>query len=85
MQAIPARINGDAGSEGSDAARVMAAALRDAGLGRVDYINAHATSTRANDAAETKAIKAVFAGEAHHSDLIHQVDDRPRDRRSRGN
>ena len=52
-------------SEGSDAARVMKAALRDAGLRRVDYINAHATSTRANDAAETKAIKAVFAGEAH--------------------
>ena len=52
-------------SEGTDAARVMAAALRDAGLARVDYINAHATSTRANDAAETKAIKAVFAGEAY--------------------
>jgi 3-oxoacyl-[acyl-carrier-protein] synthase II len=51
-------------SEGSDAARVMAAALKDAGLARVDYINAHATSTRANDAAETKAIKAVFGGEA---------------------
>jgi len=52
-------------SGGADAARVMAASLRDAGLGRVDYINAHATSTRANDVAETKAIKAVF-GEAAH-------------------
>ncbi len=51
-------------SEGADAARVMAAALRDARLDRVDYINAHATSTRANDAAETKAIKAVFGAEA---------------------
>ena len=52
-------------SEGADAARVMAACLKDAGLARVDYINAHATSTRANDAAETKAIKAVFGAEAH--------------------
>jgi 3-oxoacyl-[acyl-carrier-protein] synthase II len=51
---------------GTDAARVMACALRDAGLGRVDYINAHATSTRANDVAETRAIKAVF-GEAARS------------------
>lgn len=45
---------------GTDAARVMASALRDAGNGRIDYINAHATSTRANDVAETRAIKAVF-------------------------
>ena len=50
--------------EGADAARAIAAALRDAGLARVDYINAHATSTRANDVAETKAIKAVFGAEA---------------------
>ncbi|HZP61224.1 MAG TPA: beta-ketoacyl-ACP synthase II [Opitutaceae bacterium] len=50
--------------EGRDAARVMAAALRDAGLSGVDYINAHATSTKANDTAETKAIKAVFGPDA---------------------
>ncbi len=50
--------------EGSDAARVMTASLKDAGLSRVDYINAHATSTRANDAAETKAIKTVFGAAA---------------------
>jgi 3-oxoacyl-[acyl-carrier-protein] synthase II len=50
--------------EGGDAARVMAAALQDAGLRRVDYINAHATSTKANDAAETRAIKAVFGPDA---------------------
>jgi 3-oxoacyl-[acyl-carrier-protein] synthase II len=52
--------------EGGDAARVMAAALQDAGLSRVDYINAHATSTKANDVAETKAIKAVFGQDAYH-------------------
>lgn len=50
--------------EGGDAAGVIAAALRDAGLDRVDYINAHATSTKANDAAETRAIKAVFGSAA---------------------
>ena len=50
---------------GSDAARAIAAALKDAGLGRVDYINAHATSTRANDLAETRAIKSVFGQEAY--------------------
>jgi 3-oxoacyl-[acyl-carrier-protein] synthase II len=52
--------------EGGDAAKVMAAALKDARLSRVDYINAHATSTKANDAAETKAIKAVFGPKAYN-------------------
>jgi 3-oxoacyl-[acyl-carrier-protein] synthase II len=52
--------------EGGDAARAIAAALQDAGLRRVDYINAHATSTKANDVAETKAIKAVFGPDAYH-------------------
>ncbi len=50
--------------EGADAARVMRSALCEAGLESVDYINAHATSTKANDAAETKAIKAVFGERA---------------------
>jgi nodulation protein E len=45
------------------AARAMKMALRDAGLASVDYINAHGTATRANDATETVAIKA--AGLAH--------------------
>ena len=45
--------------------RTMRWALQDAGLAPedVDYINAHGTSTPANDAVETQAIKTVF-GEA---------------------
>ena len=52
---------------GEDAARVMADALTDAGIdrARVDYINAHATSTVQNDRAETKAIKNVFGEGAY--------------------
>ena len=52
---------------GKDATRVMAAALKDAGLmGKsIDYINAHATSTSANDSAETRAIKEVFGQAAY--------------------
>lgn len=51
--------------DGADAARVMRDALREAGNPEVDYINAHATSTKANDAAETRAIKAFFGARAH--------------------
>jgi 3-oxoacyl-[acyl-carrier-protein] synthase II len=45
----------------------MRAALQDAGIapGEVDYINAHGTSTPANDRAETQAIKDVFGDHAH--------------------
>ncbi len=52
---------------GEDAARVMADALKDANIDRakVDYINAHATSTVQNDRAETKAIKNVFGERAY--------------------
>lgn len=47
---------------GADAARTMRLALGDSGLRpeEVDYLNAHGTSTRANDVAETRAIKEVF-------------------------
>jgi nodulation protein E len=45
------------------AARAMTAALRDSGLdaAQVGYVNAHGTGTPANDATETRAIRAVFA------------------------
>ena len=52
---------------GAGAARAMGAALSDAGLdpGDLDYINAHGTSTAANDATETAAIKTVLGDEAY--------------------
>ncbi|MDR2635600.1 MAG: beta-ketoacyl-ACP synthase II [Campylobacteraceae bacterium] len=45
---------------GEGARRAMAAALRMANLTRVDYINAHGTSTKYNDLYETMAIKSLF-------------------------
>jgi len=47
---------------GTGAARAMTNALDDAGLdpSDIDYINAHGTSTAANDATETAAIKLSF-------------------------
>jgi 3-oxoacyl-[acyl-carrier-protein] synthase II len=47
--------------------RVMSAALRDAGVtpDKVDYINAHGTSTPFNDKLETLAIKRLFGEHAH--------------------
>jgi 3-oxoacyl-[acyl-carrier-protein] synthase II len=52
--------------EGEGAQRAMRRALRDAGIepSGVQYINAHGTSTPANDLNETKAIKAVFGSHA---------------------
>lgn len=52
--------------EGEGAQRAMRRAMRDAGVapGEVQYINAHGTSTPANDVNETKAIKAVFGEHA---------------------
>jgi 3-oxoacyl-[acyl-carrier-protein] synthase II len=51
---------------GSGAVRAIRWALEDAGVApeRVDYINAHGTSTPANDLMETNAIKQVFGGRA---------------------
>ncbi|MBP3958662.1 beta-ketoacyl-[acyl-carrier-protein] synthase family protein [Gemmata sp. G18] len=53
--------------EGRGAIRCMAEALTDAGLNPTDigYINAHGTSTQANDSAETAAIKSVFGDYAY--------------------
>jgi 3-oxoacyl-[acyl-carrier-protein] synthase II len=53
--------------EGDGAARVMVAALADAGLERerVGYVNAHGTSTELGDLGEVKAIKRVFGEHAH--------------------
>jgi len=52
--------------DGEGAARCMAAALDDAEIpyDRIDYINAHGTSTQLNDVYETKAIKSVFKEKA---------------------
>ena len=52
---------------GEGAQRAMKRALRDANLAPADvqYINAHGTSTPANDLNETAAIKAVFGEHAH--------------------
>jgi 3-oxoacyl-[acyl-carrier-protein] synthase II len=52
---------------GAGAARAMRAAILDAGIepSDIDYINAHGTSTAANDATETAAIKTVMGDEAY--------------------
>ncbi len=52
--------------DGAGAARCMAAALRSAGLppSAVGYVNAHGTSTEANDPAETAALHTVFGEHA---------------------
>ncbi|MET0065502.1 MAG: beta-ketoacyl-ACP synthase II [Candidatus Thiodiazotropha sp.] len=54
-------------TDGSGAAACMGLALKDAGLNmdRVDYINAHGTSTPAGDVAETLAVKRAFGDHAY--------------------
>jgi 3-oxoacyl-[acyl-carrier-protein] synthase II len=53
--------------DGEGAARCMEIALRDAHIepGKVDYINAHGTSTPLGDRAESDAIKSVFGDHAY--------------------
>jgi 3-oxoacyl-[acyl-carrier-protein] synthase II len=53
--------------DGSQAARAMRLALRDAHVspGEIAYVNAHGSSTPLNDPTETKAIKEVFGESAY--------------------
>ena len=52
--------------DGSGPANAMIGALRDGGIDpeRVNYINAHGTSTPLNDAAESRAIRSVLGEQA---------------------
>lgn len=52
--------------DGDGAKRCMAMAIKDAGItpDKVDYINAHGTSTPFNDVIETRAIKDLFGSHA---------------------
>ena len=52
--------------DGSGAAYAMEMALKDAGIApeKIDYINAHGTSTHHNDLFETRAIKLAFGEHA---------------------
>jgi len=53
--------------DGNGLARAMEHSLRDAGLNadQIKYVNAHGTSTGANDRAETQALKRVFGKDAY--------------------
>lgn len=53
--------------DGEGAARCMLAALKNSGIpySKIDYINAHGTSTQLNDLYETMAIKSVFKDKAY--------------------
>jgi 3-oxoacyl-[acyl-carrier-protein] synthase II len=56
---------------GTEEARVMQLALKDAGMaaGQVDYINTHGTSTVLNDLTETNAVKKLFGPHAYRISL----------------
>jgi 3-oxoacyl-[acyl-carrier-protein] synthase II len=53
--------------DGDGAFRVMRLAIKDAGIepAKIDYVNAHGTSTEVGDRAETAAIKRAFGAHAY--------------------
>ncbi|WP_437225074.1 beta-ketoacyl-ACP synthase II [Planctomicrobium sp. SH661] len=53
--------------DGNGTSRAMGMALRDAGLNadQIEYINAHGTSTGANDRTETQAVKTALGDHAY--------------------
>ncbi len=55
-------------ANGAGAEACMRNALANAGITpeKIDYINAHGTSTKLNDVSETQAIKAAFGEHAYH-------------------
>ncbi|MGI6031830.1 MAG: beta-ketoacyl-ACP synthase II [Coriobacteriales bacterium] len=60
--------------DGEGPARAMRMALDEAGIdaGQVDYLNAHGTGTKLNDAAEAKALHTVCGAHAKNV-LVHSV------------
>jgi 3-oxoacyl-[acyl-carrier-protein] synthase II len=58
--------------EGDGCRRAMQAALRVAGISadKIDYVNAHATSTPVGDSLESKAIENVFGEKALSHELL---------------